>query len=588
MKINKETLSDIREEYEKAHRLINEESENDPPTEPFRSHYSARDVLNAALRKVKTLAEALDPASEAATTVRCIRATILKDLAKISTFVEESNGEVLLNEALELIEADRGKEPALNVHIEILNEIAIMCCNNLAIPNCSESKVFLDQAKDIYADAKERELEPLTIAGLFGSKEEVEKGKALKLLESNHTLTLYYLAQVFGFLDNELEKARYCCITLKRQLEYNEYEHVDWILNASTLSQYYYARNHLTQARHLLAASTYMLHRYEAEVVEKITNPEERAEKEENLRHGMADIARCWAKYGLHILRASHERLSKEDDCDEEGTKEPPLTPVRKMERFVGLELGRYEDQAPDEFCVTFDDAELVMLNSLSWLNKAKEYYTKESEAIQYTDIVHDVALLYRHLSFFTADEGIQYKLLKRNVNQLEEIIDILNPTYYQSICRSIWYELGLTYYMLNIRFGQMHDLQSTELPTRHTVNKINRMCGKSIQNFKKFLTSYNVPLDTLQLPASVEEGEMPPMLNALLLIGRLHYRIITPDKRLKLKSTENSLLYYGQLVEWCKEERTKSMFLPEMEIGKQLISKVRVKIEKLKAEIAQ
>ncbi|XP_050084874.1 KIF-binding protein-like [Anopheles aquasalis] len=586
MKINKENLSDIREEYEKAHRLINEESKHDPPTEPFRSHYLARDVLNAALRKVKTLAEALDPASEAATTVRCIHANILKDIAKITTFVEEPNGEVLLKEALELIEADRGKDPALNVHIEILNQLGIMHCNN---SNFAESKVFLDQAKDIYADAKERELEPLTMADLFGTKEEVEKGKGLKLLESNHTLTLYYLAQVFGFLDNLSDSARYCRITLKRQLEYNEYEHVDWALNAATLSQYYFPRNHLAQARHLLAASTYMLHRYEAEIVEKVTNPEERAEKEETLRYRMADIARCWAKYGLHILCASKERLSKDDDSDEEGPKEAPLTPVRKMERFVGLELAPYEDQVTDEFCLTFDDAKLVMLNSLSWLNKAKEYYTKETEATQYSKIVQDIASLYKHLSFFEEDEGNQCKLLKRSVDQLEEIIETLNPTYYQSICREVWYELGLTYSnMLNIKLGQLDDLQATERPTPHALNKINHLCDKSIQNFKKFLTSYKVPLDTLQLPASVEEGEMQPLLYALFHIGRLYYRIITPDKRLKLKNTENSLLYYGQFVECCKDERTKSMFVQEIGVCKEMTSLLPLKIEKLKAEIAQ
>lgn len=45
MVIPKEILSDYKEVYEKAFKLVNEESKNDPSTEPFKSHYAARDLL---------------------------------------------------------------------------------------------------------------------------------------------------------------------------------------------------------------------------------------------------------------------------------------------------------------------------------------------------------------------------------------------------------------------------------------------------------------------------------------------------------------------------------------------------------------
>ncbi|XP_035908712.1 KIF-binding protein [Anopheles stephensi] len=586
MKITKENLSDIREDYEKAHRYIDEESKNDPPTEPFRSHYIARDVLSSALRKVKTLSEALEPDSEVATTVRCIHANILKDIAKITIFVEEPRGEVLLKEALELIAKDHEKEPAINVRIEILNQLGIMACNQ---SNFVESKQYLDQAKDVYFETKELDREPLTMADLFGTKEEVEKGKGLKLLESNHTLTLYYLAQVFGFLDNLADSAQYCHMTLQRQLEYNEYEHVDWALNAVTLSQFYFPKNHLTQARHLLAASTFMLNRYETEVVEKAANPTDRAEKEEILRYRMADVGRCWAKYGLHILATSKERLSADDEPNEDGTRDAPLTPVKKVTRFTGLDLAAYEGQVTDEFCLTFDDAKLVMLNSLSWLNKAKEYYTKETEASQYAKILQDIASLYKHLAFFEEDDGNQCKLYKRGADRLEEIVEILNATYYQTICREAWYELGLTYSnMLNVKLGQLDDKQPNDHPTPHALNKINHLCEKSIRNFKKFIESYKIDLDTLDLPDGISEDEMQPILYAYFHIGRLYYRIITPDKRLKLKNTENSLFYYNRFVACCQDERMRPLFGQELGVCREIITLLPLKIEKLKTEIRE
>jgi KIF-binding protein len=39
MIISKEQLTDIKEKFEKAQTLIDEDSKQDPPTEPFRSHY---------------------------------------------------------------------------------------------------------------------------------------------------------------------------------------------------------------------------------------------------------------------------------------------------------------------------------------------------------------------------------------------------------------------------------------------------------------------------------------------------------------------------------------------------------------------
>uniref|UniRef100_A0A182JD65 KIF-binding protein n=1 Tax=Anopheles atroparvus TaxID=41427 RepID=A0A182JD65_ANOAO len=594
MKITKEKLSDIREEYEEAHRLIDEESKNDPPTEPFRSHYTARDVLHGALRTVKMLVETLDPLSDTASTVRCIQANIIKDIAKITTFVEEPHGATLLKEALELIENDRAKEQAINVRIEILNQLGIMECNH---SNFAESKQFLDEAKDLYLEAKEMQLEPLTMADLFGTKDEVEKGKGSTLLESNHTLTLYYLAQVFGFLEDLAESARYCHMTLKRQLEYNQYEHIDWALNAATLSQYYFPLNYLKQARHLLAAGTFILNKYETDIVEKITNPDERAEKEETLRYRMADIGRCWGKYGLHILVTSKERLCANDDDDDDADaggnvdkpKEPPLSPVKTIDRFVGLDLAVYENQVTDEFCLTFDDAKLVMLNSLSWLNKAKEYYTQETEASQYAKILQDIASLYGHLAFFEEDDGNQCKLYKRSADQLEEIVESLNPTYYQTICREAWYQMGLIYSnMLNVKLSQLDEMQANDRPTPHVLNKINQLCEKSIRNFKKFIESYKVPLDTLILPDKIEEDDMKPILYAFFHIGRLYYRIITPDKRLKLRNTEESLFFHSRFVACTQDERMQPLFAQEQSVCKEMISLLPLKIEKLKREMTE
>uniref|UniRef100_A0A1Q3FAB0 KIF-binding protein n=1 Tax=Culex tarsalis TaxID=7177 RepID=A0A1Q3FAB0_CULTA len=589
MGITKESLSDIREEFEKAHKKIEEDSRNDPPTEPFRSHYAARDILQTVQRKLKNLAESLDEGSDAQLTVRCILGNVLKDIGRISIYTEElGNGELVLKEALELVREDRERPQAINGYVEVLNQLGILHCNR---GNFEDSKGFLDLAKEAYEGAKGSEMEPLTIMDLFGSKDEVEKGKGRLLLEKNHTLTLYYLAQVYGYLEDLTSSARYCHLTLKRQLNYKDFEHVDWALNAATLSQYYFPQNHLSQARHLLAAASYMLDRFEEEVIPKETNETAKAEKIETLRHRSADIARCWAKYGIHILATSKERLCKDDEEEGAGTgKVNGLSPVREIDRFIGLEgLSAYEDQITDEFCLTLEDAKLVMLNGLSWLGKAKDYYTKETEASQYAKIVQDVASLYKHLAFFDDNEDNQCKLYKRSVDQLEDLDDVLNSMYYQTICREVWYELGLTYgKMLDVKLSK---LETVERPTPHALNKINHLCEKSIAKFQKFIESYKIPLDTLEIPASpvIDAAELQPILFAYFHIGRLYYKVITPDKRLQLNNVQNSFRYYHHFVKQCEQNEAVAAHLgAEIGVCKEMTQLLPLKIKKLLSEIGE
>ncbi|KXJ82756.1 hypothetical protein RP20_CCG011376 [Aedes albopictus] len=589
MGITKESLSDIREEFEKAHQKIDEDSKNDPPTEPFRSHYAARDILQAVQRKLKNLRESLDEGSDAELTVRCILANVLKDIGRISIFTEElSNGELVLKEALELVKEDKESAAGVNGYIEVLNQLGILYCNRGSF---EESKAILEQAMENYASVKSlADFEPLTISDLFGTKDEIEKGKGQLLLEKNHTLTLYYLAQVYGYLEDLVKSAHFCHKTLKRQLDYNDYEHIDWALNSATLSQYYFPKNYLSQSRHLLAAASYMLDRFEEEVIPKETNPTAKNEKIENHRHRSADVARCWAKYAIHILAASKERLC-EDDVEEgvENPKQESLSPVKEIDRFIGLEgLSVYEDQITDEFCLTLDDAKLVLLNGLSWLNKAKEYYTKETEASQYAKIIQDIASLYKHLAFFDDNEDNQCKLYKRCADQLEELDQVLNATYYQTICREIWYELGLTYSkMLDAKLSKLETVTASERPSPHALNKINKLCEKSISKFQKFLESYKVSLETLEIPAGIDEAELQPVLFAYFHIGRLYYKVITPDKKMQLANVQNSFRYYHHFVKNCEQnESLGAHFKAEMGVCKEMNTLLPLKIKKLQNEL--
>uniref|UniRef100_A0A1I8P6P1 KIF-binding protein n=1 Tax=Stomoxys calcitrans TaxID=35570 RepID=A0A1I8P6P1_STOCA len=317
MVIAKEILSDYKEIYEKAFKLVNEESKNDPPTDPFRSHYAARDLLiqmreNLKNELISIKAEEAD-GGEDEFIFRVLQAFVCRDLGRIHVFCEDPGaGENYLKECLELVQERKMESQAIVPYVGATNEMGIVYANRAEY---KKSFDILTEAEKAYKDFKATKKNAWAITDVFGTADEVEEGKGLKELESLYTLCSFYMAQVYGHL-GELEKsAQYCHMTLRRQIEAKSYEPIDFALNAATLSQYFIGQNMFKQARHHLAAATLVISEHEATMFEgRNLTEEQKAEIQETFKHRFADVARCWAKYGLALLSASKDRLFNDDE----------------------------------------------------------------------------------------------------------------------------------------------------------------------------------------------------------------------------------------------------------------------------------
>lgn len=313
MPITKEHLTDYKEKYEKAEKLVEEESKHDPETEPYRSHYAARDVLYEIQNNLKNVLNDWPEESDERRTYSYILGYIYKDTGRICVWTEElAAGEEYLKKCLELLEPWKRQPECVNAYLGALNQIGILWSNR---QNVKESQKYLSQAEDLYKEFKESGLVPLTIYDIFGHKDEIESGKGLDVLEKTHTLTLYYMAQIIGSLGDLHASAVYCHTTLKRQLEFNDYEHIDWALNSATLSQYFFNQNRHTESRHHLAAAQYMLDKHELQMYQPGMNEEAKAAVLETFHHRSSDVMRCWAKYGLNLLLESKNRLLDENSA---------------------------------------------------------------------------------------------------------------------------------------------------------------------------------------------------------------------------------------------------------------------------------
>lgn len=309
-------MNDFRENYAKVRKLLDEESKNDPENVPYLSKYKAKEILTNmrdTITIVKNSETDLNP-------VKCdaMLGAVLLNIGIISMETEEiTPSETVLCEAERVLSPNKLEPEIVIILLNVYNNLGILWSNR---ENPLLSRNYLLDAKELYESFKCTLQMPIPIDQLFGSEE--SDVNDFMLLEKGHTLTLYYLAQVYGVLKENLKSAVYCHTTLRRQLQYNDYEPIDWALNSATLSQFFAEQNGFYQSRHHLAAASRILDLYEEKLQAAASEDEVFLAKIETFRHRSADVARCWAKYCLTLMINSKTRLMNEGEapsCDITG-----------------------------------------------------------------------------------------------------------------------------------------------------------------------------------------------------------------------------------------------------------------------------
>lgn len=602
MTITKEAYVDLQEKYDKVMKLI---KEVDPETTPYASKYLAkRELLSMKAR----LDDLLRKSTNESTSKEHVKLTgmlllfytfyilviilgmlgaVYYYLGSISVDVEELvNARKFLDKCREVIEPYKNTTEVVQVAQMMFNQLAILTAKNQP----QDALIDITQAKSIYEDFKTTHEVPVDVSDLFVANiEGYDVEKAIRNYEKNYTLTLYYLAQIYGALKDALKSSVYCHVTLQRQLEYDDYDPIDWALNSATLSQFFMEKNGFKQARHHLAASSFILDKYRDELNRVTEHNEENDSKLENFKHRYADVARCWAKYGLLLLSVSKERLLK--NTDDLNKNESLSTDLLQMEStlhveelsrldFPTLDLGSYESQITDQFVLTMQDARKVFANIQDWLNKAHEYYTINNLASDYIEILQDKSQMYANLAFFEENPENQAKLHKRRADLLETVLKDINPTYYLQYCRQIWFELAQIYTdILDIKIDKVQ--QSKDRPSPHALQKINTLVDKSIQHYTNFINSFK-SLSTNELPQTISEDFEKPFLQAYFNIAALYSRYIVLDKQVKLQNDELSLQAYKKVVDYCQINTKAADFIPqELPICKQMVELLPLRIAK-------
>ena len=247
-------LVNCKEEFLKAEALL---SVIDPKETPFESKYQARKIL-------QNLIEKLEDSQNSA-----ILGGLYCLLGIIDVDVEEfSQGETDLLQALNQICDVENREKIIIQEIKTLNQLGILWCLR---DNYEKARTFLDRSLESYTNFLQNGPKNLfELTDLFDPESNPSFEEKENVLELLNTHTYYYLAQVYEKTGQASKSAECCHITLTKQLELKEFQHLDWATNAAMLSQHYLAKEDYSTTKRHLIASWVMLDRYESELNSKV------------------------------------------------------------------------------------------------------------------------------------------------------------------------------------------------------------------------------------------------------------------------------------------------------------------------------
>lgn len=568
-------LQNAREKYEQSRKCV-EESQNDSPTEPYKSKYKAIEILRSMESDVNVCEF---NSTGYSWSVQLLSALINYELGVLYLETEEfSSGCDCLKRCWEIIKDESSKPECILLSISVLNQLGILASGRSELEKACE---YLKQAEVLYGEYKlSKKPCPLAFEDLFSPVlRESAQNNDWKPLEKALTHTLYYLAQVYEHLGENEASAKYCHITLKRQLDSSDYDPLDWAVNCATLSQYFIAKEKFNVGRHVLSCATYMICSHEGKLQAELENAEE--DKWEMFNRGKADVYRCWSKYCVYLLVTSRDRSLKESDdekneCDKEKSSE-----ADKVYRLLKeTQVAEIEEKVTCQFVADYDSARKVFLYGQDCLNQAKNFYALNEHTYDYVQILQDSSKLYKMLAFYETDVDRQCKMHKRRADMLEEILKKLNPQYYLALCRQLMYELAeICSEMMDLKMYAVNSKLHPVSP--HAVKKINMLANRSITHYGEFIETLTGTDGVF--PETFADDVVRPALVAYFRLGSLYSKIRVSETAKQLEYLSKSEECYKFLVNYIeKNPQHEKVIKEELEVVKDMVSLIPGKMQAL------
>lgn len=543
------------EDYKKIRCLTDVEAAKDPETDPFRSMYKARKLLEEILSKVQN-----EHTNEINQCSRVLEAALSLQLASNCIACEERpSGEKLLQSCIKILCDD----PSISMHkdavsIVISAHMEIGIINSNRYQNAEQALSSLNKVESIYHEYKQAAgMAPLAVDELLRPTEEVfDDAKRNSKFERIFTHTLFYLAQVHKQLGQYDLSASYCQKTLTKQIQDGEYEPSEWAINAAGLSQYFITKNMFQEAKHCLCCANVIVE----EVCPTVGESTDSAENDAKLQH-KADIARCWVKYYLALMEYSKEKLYN-DVCELDMDKQAKAFSQTELCELgnrnsdfdgtflMSVNLGAGAELIAGQDVVTMEQAKKVFTQCKEYLDVAFAFFKLDGYVTDHVELAQDTSSLYKHLAFFEREPEQKCKMGKRRADVLAAVLQDINPQFYLLLCRQLQFELGEIYSdMVGLKTGIANANSKSHGLGQHAIRKINRLCNSAIKYFNDFFnTLKSVKND---FPERFDKDVERPALLARFYLARLRSKIIPRDQSDKIAQMNLSYQHYKYIVDY-------------------------------------
>ena len=472
---------------------------------------------------------------------------------------------------------------------------------------------------------------PFDPSELICLNKELSSEKRRSNFEALYTHSLFFMAQIYGKMDEKEKSANYCQLTLQRQmdehcetveslenrdpdlitekdLEQQPQEKVlfnslEWATHAAAISQYYVIEDDFATARHCLCS---------AEAVLEVLNNETGTDsyRREKILEQTASIRRCWGKYALELLKVSKLKLLESADLPDQKSLLAERDKVSKFRFNLPSSVYKIEkaelEAITSNIALDFDEARKIFLKAQTILNEAKDYFKLDGFVTDHCEVVRDLSELYGALSFFEPDPDRRAKMQKRRLDLVKPVCDELNEQYYLTLKRQYLFDVGTIYSeLMDIKYDVFKDKkdanQLSAKDSAHSVQKISSLAVSSIEYFDKFLDTMKVQPERKVLPEKFDDHNARPALLAKFYIGRLYSKIITLEPEKRLANVKQTSDHYTYLVNYCDkhspaetdpaanqspDDDIKLKMKVEYNICKEMITFLPVQMEKLREMI--
>ena len=388
----------------------------------------------------------------------------------------------------------------------------------------------------------------------------IDGGINKKNFEHNYTLTIFYYAQAFTKLGFRKKAIKYCSLTLKRQIEFNEFELKDALVNCINLSDFYMENQHYAQAEYILISAISLL-------------PDD-VTKKKKLR---AALQNQLGKYFLERLKFAVMRLKEQVFISESES----LYNIVNKKIFTFNTLNIVWPQIKD--VVNIEQAKSLFRLANTQFKKALTYYKIETHVAENIQICQNISQLYKLLISFEVDNNRIFAMEERRINILKPIFNSINYKVYVMQWQEVSLELAEIYCEIFESNYELIRVKKKKINAKE-IDEINRHGEKSIFYYQDII-DYIVNEYNKEKIKKIED--FITIITIKSNIARLYSKLIfLDDIQKRADSLKKSLEIYREIYKLLNESKNIFGFREELQenllMCEEMIGMLPVKIEKI------